>query len=115
VISIVGTVIAFVTRSNHVSPAEMITGIWQEKPYEEIWANAVGSAPNGHWYLGHLGTGDGLACFGLALGVFVVIPAMLTSAYFLYKSRDVFFACLAIVATVITVVSMLGLLPLPVG
>ena len=114
-ISIIGTVVAFVTRSNYVSPADMITGIWQEKPYSEIWASATGSTPNGHWYLDHLGTGDGLACFGLSLGVFVVIPAMLASAYLLFKSKDVFFACLAIVAAGITAVSMLGLLPLPVG
>jgi len=115
VISIVGTVLAFVTKSNYLPPGDMITGIWQEKPYNEIWASAVGSAPNGHWYLSHLGTGDGLACLGLSLGAFVVIPAMLASAYFLYKSKDVFFAWLAIAAAGITVVSMLGLLPLPVG
>jgi len=115
VISIIGTVLAFVTRSNYVSPAAMITGIWQEKPYSEIWAGAVGSPPSGHWYLSHLGAGDGLACFGLAMGVFVVIPAMLASAYYLKKSKDVFFAFLAVVATAVTVVSMLGLLPLPVG
>lgn len=115
VISIIGTVLAFVTKSNYVSPAAMITGIWQEKPYNEIWEEAVGSAPNGHWYLSRLGTGDGLACFGLSLGVFVVVPAMLASAYFLYKNGDVFFASLAVLATGITVVSMLGLLPLPVG
>ncbi len=115
VISIIGTVLAFVTRSNYVSPADMITGIWQEKPYNEIWVKAVGSAPNGHWYLGRLGTGDGLACFGLSLGVFVVVPAMLAGAYFLYRDGDVFYACLAVIASGITVVSMLGLLPLPVG
>ena len=93
----------------------MISSIWLEKSVNEIWTGAVGFQPNEHWYLGKITTGDGLTCFGLAMGVFVVIPAMLASAILLCKDKNVFFGSLALLATVITIVSMVGLIRLPIG
>ena len=115
VISVIGTVICFVTKANYISPTHMISSIWLEKSVNEIWTGAVGFQPNEHWYLGKITTGDGLTCFGLAMGVFVVIPAMLASAILLCKDKNVFFGSLALLATVITIVSMVGLIRLPIG
>jgi hypothetical protein len=109
-LGLVAAIIAFLTKSNVMSPSYVISMIWKEKSPADIWNGAVGSLPNGHWYLSKLSTGDGLSTLALALGVFVVVPGMLCSAYLLYKEKKVFFATLALVSAIITVASMVGIL-----
>ncbi len=115
IMAIVGMVISFVSKADFVHPSYMLSSIWQEMSVSQIWQGAIGELPKGHWYLKHLATGNGITELGLALGVFIVIPAMLSSAYVMIKEKNVFFASLAIIAAFITTVSMVGLLPLPVG
>jgi hypothetical protein len=114
-IAIIGTIVSFVSKDSYLPTSKVLTGIWQQKSVEEIWLSAAGELPNGHWYLNHLSQGSGLTEFGLAFGVFCVIPAMIAGSYFLFKENKVVFGVLAILAAIITTVSMLGLLPLPVG
>ncbi|MFP3870861.1 MAG: hypothetical protein ACLFVT_08310 [Syntrophobacteria bacterium] len=115
VIAMIGQVITFITRANYLDPSYLLTAIWQSKSVDRIWETAVGALPRGHWYLQHLGTGDGFTELGLAVGVFIVIPAMLVSALALYKQRMFFFGTLAVIAAAITVSSMFGLIPLPIA
>jgi len=109
IISIIGSIVTFVTKRNYINPAYLLSAIWQGKSVKEIWEGATGSLPNGHWYLNHIFTGNGLAMAGLALGVFVVVPAIFGAAIFLFKEKKPVFGILAIIAGVITIASMLGL------
>ncbi len=110
-IALVGQILAFVTRSNYISPSTVIAKIWHGEKVDPIWQSTVGARPDGeHWYLQHLATGDGLTMFGIALGVFVVIPAILASAWVMFtRERRPFFGILAVIAALITIVSFLGL------
>jgi hypothetical protein len=57
--------------------------------------------------------GDALAMFGLALGVFAVIPAMICSAIILFSERERLFGTLAVIAAILCIVSCLGLIRMP--
>ena len=115
IIAIFGTIYSFLSKDEYLSTSKTISGIWQQKSVETIWQETVGHLPQGHWYLNHLTEGSGITEFGLAFGVFTVIPAMIASAVVLFKEKQNLFGVLAIIATLITTVSMLGLLPLPIG
>lgn len=69
--------------------------------------------PLKHWYLSHLGDGDGLATFGMAIGVFSVIPALVIPGLLYFRKKSFVFAFLAFLAGAVTVASMLGMTPLP--
>ena len=114
-LALLGQVVTFVTKANYIDPAYMLSAIWQNHSVEKIWQGATGSLPQGHWYLHHLLTGNGLGEAGIAFGVFVVIPAMIASSFILYRQRSAFFGSLAAIAAVITMASMFGLLPLPIA
>lgn len=109
IIVIIGFVIAFLTQANVMDPGYVFSAIWEGKTSTEIWQKAAGSLPRGHWYIRELAKGDGLTMFGLALGIFAVIPAMLGSAIFLIKDKYHFFGVLAIIGGIITLLSFLGL------
>jgi len=109
-VSIIGAVISFVTKRNFVDPGYMLTAIWQGKSVEEIWSGATGALPHGHWYIHHLFTGNGLAEFGLAIGVFTIIPACFCAAICLFKEKEYVFGAMAAIAGIITTLSMFGVL-----
>lgn len=109
-IAIIGAVVTFVTKKNYVDPAYMLTSIWQGKSVEEIWSGATGALPNGHWYIHHLFTGNGLAEFGLAIGVFTITPACFGAAICLFKEKEYVFGTMATIAGIITTLSMFGVL-----
>lgn len=115
VIAIVGSTIAMLGADNFLDPSYVFSAIWQGESTVEIWEGAVGQIPNGHWYLPRLGMGDALAMFGLGLGVFAVIPAMVWSAIILFKERESLFGALAVVSAMLCVVSCLGLIRMPSG
>ncbi|NIP71778.1 MAG: hypothetical protein GWO16_01515 [Gammaproteobacteria bacterium] len=107
-LTLIGEVLNFVTSRNYIAPSYLLSSIWQGKDVDNIWGKAVGAAPNGHWYLDHLGTGDGLTTAGIALGVFVVVPAILASAAVLYRQRQALFASLAVIAALVTIGAMIA-------
>jgi len=106
---LVGSFITFATTNNYIDPAYMLSSLMEGKNVNEIWqgAEAAGAAPNGHWYLSVIGTGNGLTMLGIAMGVFSVTPAIFASAYYLYKDNDKLFASVAAVAGLITIYAML--------
>jgi len=109
VITLLGQIWSFVAQSNYMSPTYVLSSIWQGKNVDEIWS-AVGGVPNGHWYLPHLWTGDGLTMAGLALGVFGVTPAIFASALVLYRQGQRLFGSLAVIAGLITVLALTGVM-----
>lgn len=106
IITIIGSVVTFVTTNNYIDPAYLLSSIWEGQKVEDIWTGAVGAPPNGHWYLDHLTTGNGLTAFGIALGVFSVIPSILAAGWVLFKQGEKLFASLAAIAAIITIIAM---------
>ena len=105
-IVLAGSVLTFVTTDNYIDPAYLLSAIWEGKTVDEIWQGAVGQTPDGHWYLSEISTGNGLTAFGIAVGVFSVTPAIIGSAYALFKDQEYFFAGVAFLAAVITIMAM---------
>ena len=113
IVVIVGSVLAFITQADFASPSYWISALWQGKQTAEIWGELAVAPPVGHWYLNHLGAGDGLTSFGISLGVSSITLGMIASAVILFKESRRFLGLLALIAAVITVISMLGLTPVP--
>lgn len=108
IVVLIGTVVTFTSTSNYIDPAYLLSEIWKGKTVDEIWTGAVGSPPDGHWYLSVLSTGNGLTAAGIALGVFGVTPAILGAAYMLFKEKSILFGSLAIISAIITTIAMLA-------
>jgi len=60
-----------------------------------------------------LANGDALVAFGISLGGFSVIPALLGSAIVLFMGKNRLYGSLALIAAIIVIISLLGLTPLP--
>lgn len=115
ILAVIGQIISFLTPESPVSPAILLSQIWEGDSVDGIWAASGLSRPAGeHWYIGQLATGEGLTMLGLAIGVFGVIPAILACAYVMFtREKRPFFGVLATIAALITIASFLGLLPSP--
>ena len=113
IIAIIGATLAMFGAQNYLDPSYVFSAIWEGKSTVEIWEGAIGQIPNGHWYLPRLNNGDALAMFGLALGVFSVIPGMIGAAIAMYRKKDVLFGTFTTIAVVLCVTSLLGLIKMP--
>ena len=110
IIATIGATIAMFGADNYLDPSHVFSAIWEGQTTVAIWEGTVGAIPRGHWYLGRLGAGDALAMFGLALGVFSVIPGLIASAIAMLKKKQILFGSLALVAAVLCITSCLGLI-----
>ena len=114
VVTIIGSVIAFISQANFAKTSYWISTVWQGQSTREIWGTLVDSPLAGHWYIHHLATGDGLSAFGISTGIFAVTLAMVGTAIVMFKKKEFVFGILAVIAALITTVSLLALIPLPV-
>ena len=105
-VAILGSILAFVTELNYMEPELVLSALWEGRSVDEIWEETVGERPDGHWYMEHLGRGDGLTMAGIALGVFVVVPGMIASTWYLLRERQRLFAGFGLLASGITVAAM---------
>ncbi len=112
VIVVIGSVLAFM-GDNYISVSYWLSSIWKGESIHQIWHGATGALPMGHWYLAHLTTGDGLTAFGLSLGVFAVLPALLFSSAALFKEKDVVYGTLALIGGIVVLIAVLGIIPMP--
>ena len=111
-IVIVGSMLAFF-GDNFVPVSYWISSIWKGKTVLQTWQGATGALPNGHWYLSHLTTGDGLSALGISMGVFSVVPALLLSSVALFREKEWLYGALAMVGCVVVIIAILGLAPMP--
>ena len=109
VIVTIGSLIAFVTRDNFVSTSYWISAVWDGKSTEEIWDGAAGSVPEGHWYLSHLTTGDGLQALGLSVALISITLGMIAAGVFLFKKKSAIFGLFALTAAAVTVAAIFGI------
>ncbi len=105
-VTVLGSILAFVTELNYLEPELVLSAIWEGRSVDEVWEEAGGERPEGHWYVEHLTRGDGLTMTGIALGVFVVVPGMLASTWHLLRERQRLFAGFGLTAAGITVAAM---------
>ena len=108
---LLGSLLSFVTQSNFASPSYWISKVWEGSSTEEIW-EGVGGTPNGHWYLSHLATGDGLQALGISVAVISIVIGLIISAIILFKRKSRLFGGFALISALIIVISVLGLLPI---
>jgi hypothetical protein len=113
IIAIIGATIAMFGAQNYLETSYVFSAIWEGKSTVEIWEGAIGAIPNGHWYLPRLSNGDALAMFGLALGVFSVIPGMIGAAIALFKKKETLYGVFATIAVILCITSLLGLIEMP--
>ena len=113
IIAIIGATIAMFGAANYLDTSYVFSAIWEGKTTVEIWEGAVGGIPNSHWYLPRLTNGDALAMFGLALGVFSVIPGMIGAAIAMFKRKETLYGVFATIAVVLCITSLLGLIKMP--
>jgi uncharacterized membrane protein len=111
-IVIVGSMLAFF-GDNFVPVSYWISSIWKGETVLQTWQGVTGALPNGHWYLSRLTTGDGLSAFGISLGVFSVVPALLLSSVALFREKEWLYGALAMVGCVVVMIGVLGLAPMP--
>ena len=111
VIVLIGSLLSFVSQSNFASPSYWVSKVWQGSTTEEIW-EGVGGTPNGHWYLSHLATGDGLQALGISVAVISIVIGLIISAIILFKRKSRLFGGFALISALIIVISVLGLLPI---
>lgn len=112
-ISIVGATIAMLGADCCVDPSYVFSAIWDGQSTATIWETAMGRIPNGHWYLSQLGRGDSIAMFGLAIGVFSVVPGMIASAIVMFRKKEPLYAVFALVAAGLCCFSCLGVISMP--
>jgi hypothetical protein len=113
IIAIIGATIAMFGVPNYLDTSYVFSAIWEGKTTVEIWEGATGEIPNGHWYLPRLSNGDALAMFGLALGVFSVIPGMIGAAIAMFKKKETLYGTFATIAVILCITSLLGLIRMP--
>ncbi|MCI0506954.1 MAG: hypothetical protein L0Z73_12705 [Gammaproteobacteria bacterium] len=100
---IAGSIMSFVSRRSYIDPVYLLTSVWQGKTVEDIWKDAVGDQPDGHWYLWQLSNDTGLTVAGIALGIFSVIPGIIGAAVYMFKEKQILFGGLAAIAALITI------------
>lgn len=114
VISIIGSVIAFLWLDNNViSASQTFSAIWRGESVADIWVAAGGAQPSGHWYLDHLSKGDAIAMLGLAFAVASVAPGMIWSSKNLFAEGDKAYAVVALIAAAFILSAIFGLIAVP--
>jgi hypothetical protein len=98
-----GSIMSFVSQTSYIDPTYLLTAVWEGKSVEDIWKDAVGVQPDGHWYLWQLSNDTGLTVAGIALGVFSVVPGIIGAAIYMFKEKQFLYGSLAAVAGVITI------------
>lgn len=112
---IIGIVRSFTDATQLFSPTYMLTAVLEGDPVREIWMNsALQAMPKSHWYFSSLESGEGLMVLGIATGVFSIIPATAIAALLFWRSNNRIFAILAALASLITIVSMVGWISMPI-
>ena len=103
---IIGGLITFLTTSNFIDPGYWVSSVWQGLETEAIWEGAGSVLPDGHWYLSHIATGDGLQCAGLAFALLSITVGLIAAAVVLFRKKSRVFGIFALVAALIITVAI---------
>ena len=77
----------------------LIKSVFEGHSVEEIWtATALKQRPDALTYLASLSYGESITVAGIAFGVLSVAPAIFLSAAYLWRSKNEFFAVIALIS-----------------
>ena len=103
VLVVIGTVVSFLEEESPLPASYLLQSVIDGKTKNEIWQNSsLASSPQILYFLNHFSYGESITMIGISLGVSSVIPATFVASYFLWKSRNPVFACIAIFAGCLT-------------
>ncbi|RLI84445.1 DUF1634 domain-containing protein [Archaeoglobales archaeon] len=110
VLSIIGVSMILTTNANYIDSTCLLNGLWGGDNPSAIWEKCAGTNPKGHWYLGKLNTGDGIAMLGIALACMAAVFGVWGSTFALFRDREYFFVVFAFVVALILTASALGII-----
>ncbi len=103
VLVVIGTVVSFLEEESPLPASYLLQSVIDGKTKNEIWQNSsLASSPKITYFFDHFNYGESITMIGISLGVSSVIPATFVASYFLWKSRNSVFACIAIIAGCLT-------------
>jgi hypothetical protein len=107
----IGPVIALISpEDNLLNPHYLFAAIFAGKDAQEIWNQAQGGFPGGHFWYGRLTCGDGLTQFGLALGCSVALWALLAAAIAYLRQRVLLYTVLSLWVALLVFLSSVGII-----
>jgi len=107
-IAVIGSTLAFTPGIAVLDPALVFESIWSGDNISEIWSKAGDTEPYGHWYLARIPAGDALAMMGMASAIFSLIPATIAVGWLMLRRGERFFAVVALLAVVLSLLPILG-------
>ena len=119
-IAIVGMVMYFVS-DGYIEQDCLLDSLWDGEKAEAIWEgnctagdHSTGDAiePNGHFYLGMLSYGDGIAMLGIAICCFAAVIGMWGAFIGTLRSGERIYALFALIVAVILTLSAIGIIQL---
>ena len=110
-VCMIGPIFALINVDNNViNPHFLFGGIFSGKTAEEVWSLASGGHfPGGHFWTDNFTKGDGFTQFGLALGGFVAMPALILSGLLFLKGKKILWTLLSFWVAFMITVSALNL------
>ena len=117
---IVGTIVAIVgiaiymMSGGYVNQTCLLNHLWGGADVSTIWKECAGAVklPEGHWYLGMLSQGDGIAMLGIAISCLAAVFGIWGAFIGLLRSRERVYIILALMIAVILTLSALGVITL---
>ena len=107
---LLGTIVSFMEKDSPVDTSQLLQSVIDGKSVDHIWQGiGLSPAPDMLFFLANPTVGESMTMIGIAIGVSSVVPATFISAYFLKKSRNPVFACLAVLAGLLTCVAVSGI------
>ena len=107
---LLGTIVSFMEKDSPVPTSQLLQSVIDGKSVDQIWQGmGLSPAPDMLFFLANPTFGESVTMIGIAIGVSSVVPATFISAYFLKKSRNPVFACLAVLAGLLTCVAVSGI------
>lgn len=101
--------VLFNPKNNMLDPTLLFAEIWKGANPEAIW-NTVGSGlEEGHSYLYHLTTGDGITQFGIALGCSVALWGLIPAMIQYVREKDFMNAIFCLISCLLIALAMFGL------
>ncbi|HHX77625.1 MAG TPA: hypothetical protein GX697_04685, partial [Firmicutes bacterium] len=87
----------------------LFSEIWNGANAEAIWTTVGAGLKEGHFYLSHLDTGDGVIQLGVALGCSVALWGLIPTIFQFIKEKNYAFAVFAVLNSLIILTAILGL------
>ena len=110
-VSIIGIGIYF-TSDGCVDRESLWQGIWDGNEKEVLWENnCTGEdVPEGHWYFGHLGDGDGLAMLGVAICSIAAVLGIWAAFIQMVREKEKVYSVFALIVAVILTLGATGII-----